>query len=175
MRYQITSFQHLKTQLVGFVFDPSKNWSEYPCLLWDRSLTGDGYGNLAADGKVRKSHQVAYELTRGPVPEGLELDHLCRVRACFHPAHLEAVTHAENVSRSPLHGVHLGRMNAIKTHCPQGHPYDSKNTKIARNGCRECAICRRTRNLARYHELRKQGYRWRGNKLVKVLECGGPA
>jgi hypothetical protein len=69
------------------------------CWIWTGSLTDDGYGNVWFDGKCQGAHCVAYELTFGPIPEGLELDHKCHVRACCNPDHLEPVTHAENMKR----------------------------------------------------------------------------
>lgn len=94
--------------------------------------------------RKRGAHVVVYELLVGPVPDGLELDHLCRNIGCVNPAHLEPVTHAENVRRG-----HAGRVNATrqqaKTHCPAGHPYDAANTAIGTRGERKCRACHRER------------------------------
>lgn len=70
-----------------------------PCWIWQRSVTRDGYAHARVDGKIRRVHRVMWERTNGAVPSGLELDHLCRVRACVNPDHLEPVSHAENVRR----------------------------------------------------------------------------
>ena len=83
-----------------------------------------------------RAHRWAFENAYGPVPVGLEIDHLCRNQACVRPDHLEAVTHLENMRRSePTH----------RTHCPQGHPYDEANTYIFKsNGSwrsRQCRKC----------------------------------
>lgn len=104
------------------------------CWLWTASLC-DGYGQFSVSaGLPRRAHRVAYELLVGPIPEGLTLDHLCRVRNCVRPDHLEPVTQAENTRRASLG----------KTHCRQGHPYDEANTYIRPSrGERECRICRR--------------------------------
>jgi hypothetical protein len=108
------------------------------CWLW-LSTCSDGYGQIRKDGKYVQAHRVAYELIRGPIPIGLELDHLCRVRCCVNPFHLEAVTHPENLRRSPLVGKHQNRsnQNRNKTHCPYGHPLDGTNKRGDRY-CREC-------------------------------------
>jgi hypothetical protein len=69
------------------------------CWLWTGGLTATGYGQFHFHGRPRVAHKYLYEFERGPVPDGLELDHLCRVRNCVRPDHLEAVTHAENIRR----------------------------------------------------------------------------
>lgn len=71
------------------------------CWLWTGAPTNQGYGHLKIRGLWVKAHRLAYEMLVGPVPDGLELDHLCRVRLCVRPSHLEPVTHAENVARAP--------------------------------------------------------------------------
>lgn len=73
---------------------------ETPCHVWQRARTTAGYGEIWIDGKACYAHVVAYEAENGPVPDGLELDHLCRNPPCINPAHLEAVTHAENMRRA---------------------------------------------------------------------------
>ena len=75
------------------------------CLIWQASKTDDGYGAFKVGGQVALAHKWNWERTKGQVPTGRELDHLCRVRACVLPAHLEPVTHAENVRRGELAAV----------------------------------------------------------------------
>jgi hypothetical protein len=121
------------------------------CWVWQRS-TGGGYGFFTptpADGRTFKSaraHRWYWEQVNGPVPEGLELDHLCRNRSCCNPAHLEAVTHQENCRRG-LAGAHM----AAKTHCPRGHAYAGENV-VVRNGSRNCRTCERQRQVAAYRQ-----------------------
>jgi hypothetical protein len=124
-----------------------------PCWDWTGGKKGTRYGGIViGDGDPRRAyaHRVVYELVRGPVPEGLELDHLCRRRFCVNPAHLEAVTHTENVRRGEASKVSSARQRA-KTHCPRGHPYDAANTYIAPRGSRTCRRCgREYTRLARH-------------------------
>jgi hypothetical protein len=69
------------------------------CWLWTGAKTSSGYGMVSHDSGVRPVHRVVYELLVGSIPDGLVIDHLCSVRNCVNPAHLEPVTNAENVSR----------------------------------------------------------------------------
>lgn len=105
------------------------------CWIWKKSVNSDGYGNFCAGGKVLKAHRVAYETIR-PVTEGMQLDHLCRVRRCVRPDHLEEVTQAQNLSR----GIYWQQG---KTHCPAGHEYNESNTIITVRGWRVCRRCTR--------------------------------
>jgi hypothetical protein len=119
-----------------------------PCWLWTASLDTKGYGQLNAGrrgaGMVR-AHRVAYELAYGALPAGRELDHLCRRRSCVNPAHLEAVSRAENMRRG-LIGEGRRRWVASITHCRRGHPYDPANTyHHPPHGTRICRQCQRDR------------------------------
>jgi HNH endonuclease len=115
---------------------------ESGCLLWTGALT-KGYGVTSESGQNRYVHRVMYEWFVGPIPDGTEIDHLCRVKHCAAPAHLEAVTHAENAQRGEVRLV-----NGTKTHCPHGHLYDEANTYLNK-GKRSCRQCTYERNKAR--------------------------
>lgn len=108
-----------------------------PCWEWTSSHA-QGYGRFRiTEQQFVPAHRYAYELLVGRVPGGLELDHLCRNRGCVNPAHLEPVTHRENM----LRGEGVGSANARKTHCKRGHPFDETNTYVERDGHRVCRAC----------------------------------
>lgn len=109
------------------------------CWLWMAALNHKGYGVF--EGRANKkqmAHRFAFEWHIGPIPEGLELDHLCRVRCCVNPRHLEPVTKLENLRRSAV-----GIVNRSKTHCPQGHEYTPENIVRKASGGRGCRACQR--------------------------------
>lgn len=133
------------------------------CWEWEGARDRLGYGRVSAKtygGPM--AHKVIYEVLVGPVPNGLELDHLCSNPPCYNPAHLEPVTHAENVRRAARR----------ITHCPQGHKYTDENTKI-RRGKRECRVCvqegrRRYRETHRAELAAKEQARRDARRAVSV-------
>jgi hypothetical protein len=114
-----------------------------PCWLWTASQDRYGYGQMKINGRRARPHRFAYELLVGPIPEGLDLDHLCRVRLCVNPYHLEPVTNLENI----LRGDGIQVRNAAKTHCLSGHAFTPENTYVGR-GHRKCQTCQRAWNAA---------------------------
>jgi hypothetical protein len=117
-----------------------------PCWVWT-GATAEGYGVIQIDGGPFKAHILSYTWAKGDIAEGQERDHLCRNRPCVRPDHLEAVTHWTNVAR----GISPHGKNAVKTHCPQGHPYDEENTFINSQGSRTCRICARAASMRAYY------------------------
>jgi len=118
--------------------------AEDGCWDWTAGTNGNGYGVfwLVPNRTRVYAHRLMHEWMIGPIPEGREIDHLCRNRSCVNPTHLEAVTRKVNQHR----GVSFSGVNARKTHCPQGHPYDEINTYIhQRTGYRQCRTCRANR------------------------------
>lgn len=118
------------------------------CWLWNGARTDREYGlfRLVRPKRMIGAHRFAYEQFNGPIPSELTIDHLCRVRYCVNPAHLEVVTRGENV----LRGTGLSAVNARKTHCKRGHAFDEVNTAYSPTGARICRAC----NRATYHRLR---------------------
>jgi hypothetical protein len=111
-----------------------------PCWTWTAAKTKLGYGKFHYDGRLGKAHGFAYEHFIGPIPDGCEdLDHLCRNPSCVNPAHLEPVTHRENV----LRGAAPSAVNAAKTHCDRNHEFTEANTYIRiGQGGKKMRICR---------------------------------
>lgn len=108
------------------------------CWLWTGAKTGSGgYGVIRLGDTLVRAHRFAYEAMVGPIPDGLVLDHLCRVRACVNPGHLEPVTTQENV----LRGEGPAASRAKQTACKYGHPFDEANTRITKLGQRRCRVC----------------------------------
>lgn len=96
-----------------------------------------GYGRVGRNSRGGWAHRHAYEMLVGPIPSGMQIDHLCRNRGCVNPDHMEVVTLVENVMR----GEGPSAKNARKTHCKRGHPFDEENTKVRANGSRRCLAC----------------------------------
>lgn len=156
------------------------------CWSWAGHVaTGTGYAYASTVGFHGPAHRLSYQIFIGPIPDGLHLDHLCRIRSCVNPQHVEPVTPAENV----LRGVGITATNAHKTHCLRGHPFLGDNLLRRPDGSRGCRICKNNsgdkRNARRPH---KAGV-WRAivriDKVetlrlnqptlidyVRVLECG---
>ncbi len=120
---------------VRFLDKASRPMDEDACWEWTGAKSTAGYGQIRVGDPLVYAHRFSYEWIVGRIPEGLDIDHLCRNPGCVNPSHLEPVTRRENVRR----GI-AGLAQKARTHCPQGHPYDSKNTYIYRNN-RQCRIC----------------------------------
>lgn len=110
--------------------------TESGCWLWSKAEQTNGYGVMGVKGIQRYAHRLAYAEFKGPIPDDLHIDHLCRVRCCINPDHLEAVTCKENIYR----GAGLAASNVRLTHCKYGHEYTRENTRFYR-GVRHCRKC----------------------------------
>lgn len=125
---------------------------ETGCWLWTASIRPNGYAQFRySKGKNGYGHRFAYEHFVGPIDDGLTIDHLCRNRACVNPDHLEPVTQQKNV----LRGMGKGAANAVKTHCPEGHPYEGDNLYVnPKTKRRTCRACQRLYKDAHRDEIR---------------------
>lgn len=138
------------------------------CWPWTWAINGKGYGSIRRDGKTRGAHRIAYELSVGPIPDGMDLDHVCHSndpscaggdacphRRCCNPAHLEPVTPFVNWQR----GQSPHAKDARKTHCAQGHEFTPENTRVYPNrpNQRVCLTCKRAAARA---TQRKRGKEW---------------
>jgi hypothetical protein len=128
------------------------------CWLWSGHTVTNGYGTIGVDKRRVLVHRYAYELLVGPIPDGLHLDHLCRVRTCVNPDHLEPVTNRENA----LRGASFVAQQAAQTHCLRGHEFTPENTYVWRTSrvCRECRRRSHSRTRAR------------GRRRASVLDTG---
>ena len=141
----------MKTPVIDrFIPKIQVDWNT-SCWEWTASRNNKGYGVLGTSGtKIVLAHRFSYEHYIGPIPKGLELDHLCRNIRCVNPHHLEPVTHRTNL----LRGKGIAAVNASRTHCPKGHEYTPQNT-YTYDGFRECRSCAlvRMRNYKRNRKL----------------------
>lgn len=108
------------------------------CHIYAGVIDSYGYG-IIYNQRYYKAHRVVYEHEVGAIPTGLVINHLCRNRRCINVKHLEVTTHRNNI----LTGVGNSARNAKKTHCKQGHEYNSENTHVTAKGWRVCKQCRR--------------------------------
>jgi hypothetical protein len=127
------------------------------CWLW-LACDAQGYGRTFLDGRIYQAHRLVYETLVGTIPAGLVTDHICRVRCCVNPAHIELVTHKVNI----LRGTGVSAINATKTLCPLGHPLSGSNLVIEKDG-RKCRVCKNNMMMLNYG-IRKcksrAGSRW---------------
>lgn len=128
-------------------------FSESGCWTLPPTKGRKGYSVVKFRGKTMAAHRMFYQIAVGPIPDGLVLDHLCMVKNCCNPSHLEPVTSKENTRRAPTH-------NANKKACKRGHPLEGTNLFVDSGGFRQCRTCVREAgrlNMSKYRQLRRAG------------------
>ena len=128
------------SMLTGGFWEMFRFWSRVDfsgdCWNWiGYKLRPNGYGRVSVNGTRILVHRLAYQRTGKAIPRGLQIDHLCRNKACVNPGHMEPVSNKENHRRAvPFHPM------TLRTHCPNGHEYSAENTRmyLGRRHCREC-------------------------------------
>lgn len=141
------------------------------CWLWTGAMSTGGYGRIMLTRPERRLcnvHRISYEIFVGNIPEGLDIDHLCRNRACFNPKHLEPVTRSENCSRGDS-GKARGEQQRSRKKCSKGHLFSPENTFVRKRSTgksyRVCRKCKqnswkkwRGRNSNKYNKIRQKRY-----------------
>lgn len=126
------------------------------CWVWTGAKSSAGYGQVRIDGKLHYTHRLTWESLVGSIPDGKEIDHLCRNRACCNPDHLEPVDRRTNIRRGYTHAP---RPRPKSTHCAAGHALEGDNLYVMPSGRRNCRICRVNRKR-----------RWRANRRAAGLK-----
>ena len=135
--------------------------ASHSCWIWTGTIYKRGYGYFGLKGKMKSAHRLSYQLFRGDIPAGIEIDHICHSnsaceaksqclhRRCVNPWHMELVTHLENIQRGKGVGSVIAQKEREKTHCPHGHEYSIENTWRDKEGHRHCKACFKRRGEAR--------------------------
>lgn len=135
----------------------SRGWTvedrghDTPCWIYQGLCgSGNGYKILTYRGKTQLAHRAFYKHHVGPIPDGLVLDHLCRVITCVNPVHLEAVTLLENSRRGKR-----GDLYEYPSHCPHGHEFTNENSVWVNARHRQCRACKNHNNRMYYQRLKE--------------------
>jgi hypothetical protein len=143
--------KHRPTVLERFIANISIQDTPTACWIWTGSKTPLGYGKLSVNRRNTYAHRLAWEYLRGPIPDGLVIDHLCRNPSCVNPAHLEPVTQQVNTQRKVMP---VKPDAPPKTHCIHGHNLSGSNLYIAPSGVQSCRECR-SRNRLNYKKRKE--------------------
>lgn len=124
------------------------------CWLWSGLINPSGYGRISVNGRMWLAHRWGYEYFRHPIADGLQLDHLCRVRSCVNPFHLRPVTTRENLLAPG--SLAIPKKHAMITHCPRGHSYSGLNLWLHPSGSRRCRECHSADTRERHRRKAKE-------------------
>lgn len=154
-----------------WVSSDHSSYKGVPCHEWIAGINRYGYGKFKYKGKTLIAHRFSYEHRIGTIPTGLTLDHLCRVRHCVNPDHLEPVPAAENI----LRGESVSAQNARRTHCKRGHELAGSNLRMDPTGRRICRNC--DRDNARIYYANNEKYReyqrnWQKARRIATKSAG---
>lgn len=137
----------MQSEFQSYIMDRVSSMTTDGCWLWRLTKDKDGYGEGCFQKRKRRAHRLSYEAFVGPIPAGMHIDHLCRVRDCVNPEHLEPVTPGVNIRR--------GRTGYTKrTHCKRGHAF-SEHGRTDTTGRSQCRICDRMRSARDYEKNRE--------------------
>lgn len=155
----------MRRSAVSRFMDKLEMITESGCWVWMACCNGNGYGRFGLSGRTVYAHRFAFELLRGPIPPGLEIDHLCRVRSCVNPYHMEAVTDRVNT----LRGESVSALHHRKSKCSNGHALTGDNvriefSKISKYGRRRCKQC------ARDYDAKKRALRHTARSGCEVID-----
>lgn len=150
------NFIDIATHLNGFdlqrIRDYMENYIQYEpntgCSLWIGDNVKGGYGRICINRKKLLAHRVMYYLYKGDIPKSMTIDHVCNNPFCVNPIHLQAISMKDNTMR----GSSFSKINSLKTHCPQHHEYDEKNTFKYKDGRRGCRACMNKKSLDNYYK-----------------------
>ncbi len=140
----VDQFEDIKKRL----FKHSTPEPNTGCHIWFGACYINGYGTIGVSKKVLSAHRVSYFVYKGDIPEDFVVDHLCNNKFCINPDHLEAKTQHKNILRSNAISV----QNASKTHCNNGHEFTKDNTRINKQGSRDCITCLNERKKKYYQK-----------------------
>lgn len=139
----------------------SKVYKTDGCWLWLGYVQPNGYAQFRVGKKRQYVHRVAYELVKGSIPDGLQIDHLCAVRKCVNPDHLEAVTPLVNNLRCGCYES-AAKIKRAATTCHKGHTFTPDNTMLNEKGHRSCKTCHREKSRKSMEKLRLKRRHARG-------------